>query len=298
MPWPLDDFVASLTRASAHTRQAYAGDVQQFVEWLERGHHDDPADVDHQLLRRYLGFLTTRGLAPASISRKIAAIRAFFRFLRRRGYVETDPTINLRTPKGASRLPRVPKAVEAVALVEAADASTLDDPRARAIVLRDRAALELLYGAGLRVSELCGLRPPDVDARRAVVTAMGKGAKERQIPIGEPAVDALERYLRDGRGVLVTDETPADALFLNQRGRRLAPRDVRRVLERYPLEDGRTLHPHALRHAFATHLLEGGADLRVVQELLGHTDVGTTQIYTHLTKERLRNVYDDTHPRA
>lgn len=298
MPWPVDDFVASLTGMSPHTRDAYEGDVAQFVAWLERGGLDDPVAVDHKVLRRYLGYLGTRGFSPASVSRKVAAIRAFFRFLRRNGYVEVDPTRNLRTPRGPSRLPRVPKAKEAVSIIEAAEPGDLSDPSARATVLRDRAVLELLYGGGLRVSELCGLRPPDVDTRGGSVTVMGKGSKERRVPIGEPAVDAVTRYLRSGRPELVRDETPADALFLNARGRRLTSRDARRILDRYPLADGRALHPHALRHAFATHLLEGGADLRVVQELLGHTDVGTTQIYTHLTKERLRHVYDETHPRA
>lgn len=300
MPWPIDDFLASLTSRSPHTRDAYESDLAQFVAWMERGHVDDPRDVDHQLLRRYLGYLDTRGLAAASIARKVAAIRAFFKFLKRRGYVDAEPTRALRAPKGVSRLPRVPKAREAVGLVEAADASTLDleNPRARALVLRDRAALELLYGAGLRVAELCGLRSADVDLHRRAVTVLGKGSKERQVPIGQPAVDAVNRYERQGRPHLVRDDSPADALFLNGRGRRLTPRDAHRILARYPLPDGRVLHPHALRHAFATHLLEGGADLRVVQELLGHADVGTTQVYTHLTKDRLRSVYDETHPRA
>lgn len=303
MALPVQEFVASLTGVSRHTRDAYGSDVAQFVEWLERGRVGDPAEVDHRLLRRYLGYLDTRGFAPASIARKVASIRAFFRFLVRRGVVDADPTRALRTPKGASRLPRVPKAREAEALVEAADPDApelldLDDPRVRATVVRDRAILELLYGTGLRVSELCDLTPRDADWRRGVVTAMGKGSKQRQVPLGEPARDALARYQHEGRPELASDETPADALFLNARGRRLTPRDARRVVERYPLDDGRVLHPHALRHAFATHLLEGGADLRAVQELLGHTDVGTTQIYTHLTKERLRAVYDETHPRA
>lgn len=298
MAWPVDDFVASLTSASPHTRQAYESDLAQFVDWMERGRVDDPREVDHQLLRRYLGYLHTRGFAASSIARKVAAVRAFFRFLKRRGYVGSDPTRALRAPKGASRLPRVPKAREAVAIVEAADPFQLDDPRGRALVLRDRAVLELLYAAGLRVSELCGLRSPDVDLRRRAVTVLGKGSKERQVPIGQPAADAVAGYEREARAQLVTEATPPDALFLNARGRRLTARDAHRIVARYPLADGRVLHPHALRHAFATHLLEGGADLRVVQELLGHTDVGTTQIYTHLTKERLRSVYDETHPRA
>lgn len=298
MGWPLDEFLASLTAASPHTRAAYESDLRQFAEWMRRAQVDDPAAVDHQLLRRYLGYLDTRGYAPASISRKVAAVRALFRFLKRRGYVPTDPARALRSPKGTSRLPRVPKAAEAEVVIDGAEPQDLEDPRARALILRDRAVLELLYGAGLRVSELCGLRSPDVDLRRRAVTVLGKGSKERQIPLGGPAAEAVTRYERDARPVLLTAQTPADALFLNQRGRRLTSRDARRVVARYPLPDGRVLHPHALRHAFATHLLEGGADLRVVQELLGHADVGTTQIYTHLTKERLRRVYDETHPRA
>lgn len=232
------------------------------------------------------------------MARKAAALRAFFRFLVRRGYLERDPSRALRAPRGPARLPRVPKAAEAAALVEAADPSAFAEPRARASVLRDRAVLELLYGAGLRVSELCGLRPGDLDLRTRTVTVMGKGSRARRVPVGEPAADAVARYLADGRPQLVTGRTPDDALFLNARGHRLTPRDARRILARYPLPDGRVLHPHALRHAFATHLLERGADLRVVQELLGHSDVGTTQIYTHLTKDRLRAVYDATHPRA
>jgi integrase/recombinase XerC len=300
--WPVDDFVASLTAVSPHTREAYERDVRQFVDWCERGAAVDPAAVDHQTLRRYLAFLGTMGRRPGSISRKAAAIRAFFRYLRRRGVIAQDPARALRTPKGVARLPRVPKAAEAEALIEAADPDApdvhdLDDPVARAVVLRDRAVLELLYGTGVRVAELSGLDLGGVDPVRRVVTVMGKGSKERQVPVGEPAADAVARWQAEGRPHLVSERS-GSALFHNARGRRLSPRDARRALARYPLPDGRVLHPHALRHAFATHLLERGADLRSVQELLGHADVGTTQIYTHLTKERLRAVYDDTHPRA
>jgi site-specific recombinase XerD len=297
-PWPLDAFVDSLTAASPHTRRAYAFDAAEFAEWCRRGAAASPADVDHQVLRRYLAYLGTRGFAPRTVARKAAAVRAFFRFLRRRGVVERDPARSLRAPRGPARLPRVPKAAEASALIDGADPLDLEDPRARAVVLRDRAVLELLYAAGLRVAELCGLGPRDVDLRRGAVTVLGKGSKERMVPVGEPACDAMARYIDAGRPVLASSDSPADALFLNARGRRLTPRDARRILERHPLPDGRVLHPHALRHAFATHLLEGGADLRVVQELLGHVDVGTTQIYTHLTKDRLRSVYDASHPRA
>jgi len=154
-----------------------------------------------------------------------------------------------------------------------------------------------LYGAGLRVSECCGLSEADIDLKRRTVTVLGKGTKVRRLPLGEPALAAVREYLRSGRPVLARAESP-DRLFLNRLGRALTPRDARRILERNPLPDGRVLHPHSLRHAYATHLLEGGADLRAVQELLGHADLSTTQVYTHITRDRLRSVYERTHPRA
>ncbi len=313
MAWEVDGFVSSLTAASPHTVEAYTRDVGQFVEWAERGGCPDPDALDHATLRRYLGYLTTRGFARPTISRKAAAIRSYLRYLTRHGVLATDPGRTLRSPKGVSRLPRVPRVREAAEMLEAAAAATLvadrrdnpgtpaDDARQAvtlAIGLRDLAVLELLYGTGIRVSECCGLDDHDLDLDRRMVTVLGKGAKIRRVPLGDPAADALRAWTRHGRLVLETAATPAGAVFLNQRGRRMGPRDARRIVERHPLPDGRTLHPHALRHAYATHLLEGGADLRTVQELLGHADLATTQIYTHLTRERLRAVYESTHPRA
>ena len=169
--------------------------------------------------------------------------------------------------------------------------------RRSAIATRDRALVELLYGAGLRVAEACGLRTGDVDLRHKTVTVLGKGSKIRRLPLGAPACEAVRACLGT-RSALVTAATMGDPLLLNQRGRALSPRDARRVLDRRPLPDGRTLNPHALRHAFATHLLEGGADLRAVQELMGHADLSTTQVYTHVTRDRMRAVYDQAHPRA
>jgi integrase/recombinase XerC len=306
--WPIDKFTASLTSLSPHTRTAYHSDVRQFVAWAERGGCDEPADLDHKVLRRYLAYLTTRGFARATIARKAASMRAFARWLRRHGEIDIDPGRRLRTPKGASRLPNVPRQADTIALMDRATEQAtdpdLEDPAGRAVALRNLALLELLYGAGLRISECCGLRAVDVDRRQKLVTVLGKGSKVRRVPLGVPALDALADYERDGRPVLAaryatTAREPApDVLFLNARGRALTPRDARRVLARFPLADGRTLHPHALRHAYATHLLEGGADVRAVQELLGHTDLATTQIYTHLTRDHLRAVYEDTHPRA
>ena len=318
MAWDVDGFVTSLTAASPHTVEAYERDVRQFVSWADRGGCADVAKLDHATLRRYLGYLTTRGLARPTISRKAAAIRSFLRYLTRQGVLAADPSRNLRSPKGANRLPRVPRSSDANALLDRAAAATLlvDRPAehaedgeseapdlerdldARAVALRDLAVLELLYGAGIRVSECCGLDESDVDLGRGMVTVLGKGSKVRRIPLGDAAADAVDAWIQLGRPRLITDATPTGAIFLNRRGRRLGPRDARRILERHPLPDGRTLHPHALRHAYATHLLEGGADLRTVQELLGHADLATTQIYTHLTRERLRAVYESTHPRA
>ncbi|HEV8626584.1 MAG TPA: tyrosine recombinase [Acidimicrobiia bacterium] len=297
--WDVEGFIGSLTGASPHTRKAYESDLRQFVAWAERGAAAGPEAVDHLVLRRYLAYLTTRGMARTTIARKAAALRSFFGWLRRRGVVAVDPTRNLRAPKGDRRLPKVPKAAEVATLLDEVPPAPEDEDRvAVAVAIRDAAILEMLYGAGLRISELCGLGPSDVDLRGGLVTVLGKRSKIRRVPLGEAAIAAIRTYLDGGRTILTGPATPADALFLNRRGRRLTPRDARRITERRLLTDGRAISPHTLRHAYATHLLEGGADLRAVQELLGHADVATTQLYTHLTKDRLRAVYDATHPRA
>ncbi|MHB8671645.1 MAG: tyrosine-type recombinase/integrase, partial [Acidimicrobiales bacterium] len=258
-------------------------------------------------LRRYLAYLATRRYARRSISRKAAALRKYFSWLRRRGHLEVDPARGLSAPKGDARLPHVltPPELEALLSAEAAPPGRAGGPGGRrapnpaldvAVSYRDVAVAEVLYGSGLRVAELCGLRPEDLDLRRREVRVWGKGSKQRVVPLSRPAVRALRAWLSPaGRPVLAGSESPPDAVFLNRWGRRLSPRDTRRILDRRALSP---THPHALRHTFATHLLDGGADLRVVQELLGHADLGTTQLYTHVSKERLRAVYDATHPRA
>jgi site-specific recombinase XerD len=300
--WDLDGFIASLTSASEHTRAAYRTDLRQFVDWAERGVAAGPAEVDHLLLRRYLGYLSTRGFAKKSVSRKVASLRAYFSWLRRRGVLAGDPAKALRAPKGEGRLPKVPRVAELTEMLAGPPvppgATAEMPPVEAAVALRDLAVLEVLYGSGLRVAELCGLAPDDCDIRAGLLTVLGKRSKIRRVPLGEAGVAALSAYSREARPVLTMPGSPPNALFLNRRGRPLTPRDARRILERHPLPDGRTLSPHTLRHAFATHLLEGGADLRAVQELLGHADVATTQLYTHLTKDRLRAVYTQTHPRA
>jgi integrase/recombinase XerC len=304
MAWDINGFLAALGGRSPHTVRAYEHDVREFVTWAERGGCPEPEAADHRALRRYLAWLTTRGFSRRYVSRKAAAVRAYLRFLYRSGVLPTDPGRALRAPKGPARLPRVPKSADAVALLDAAALRVHDlpgendDPVAAALARRDLAVLEVLYGAGLRVSECCGLTIDDCDLDHQLVTVLGKGSKVRRVPIGEPACAAVADWLARGRPVLATPDSPPRAVFLGRRGGQFSTREAQRVVAAHPLADGRSLHPHALRHAYATHLLEGGADLRAVQELLGHADLGTTQIYTHVTRDRLRAVYDATHPRA
>ena len=288
MGWSIEEFSRQLTASSPATRQAYASDVEAFAEWAERAGVSGPAAVTRVLLRRYLAYLGTRRYARRSVARKVAALRRYFAWLVKTAAVPEDPARGLSAPKGDGRLPRVLTRSQLDGLLE-------PDPDGGPVELRDRAVLELLYGSGLRVSELCGLGPADLDLARRVVTVWGKGSKQRQVPMSAPSVEALRRWLADGRAALAAPDSPADAVFLNTRGRRLGPRDVRRILDR---RSEAPTHPHALRHTFATHLLDGGADLRAVQEMLGHASLQTTQVYTHVSKERLLQVYERSHPRA
>lgn len=285
MAWHEQDFLASLTSVAPRTREAYRSDLAGFITWAERGDLHEPGGVDRVLLRRYVAHLSARRYAKRSIARKVAALRRYFRWVARTGRIPADPSINLSAPRGEGRLPRVLRQDELSVLLDAPGPAALGgDPVVR---MRDDAVLELLYGSGLRVGELCSLNPTDLDLERARATVWGKGGKQRVVPLSEPAVAALRAWLA---------HRPEPAvLFVNGRGHRLTPRDVRRVLDRRAVSP---THPHALRHTFATHLLDGGADLRVVQELLGHADLSTTQRYTHVSRERLRLVYEATHPRA
>jgi len=292
MTWDVDAFCRSLIGAAPATVDAYGRDVRSFCDWVERTGTTEPASVDRLVLRRYLASLQTRRYAKRSIARKSAALRRYFSWCRRTGRIERDPARGLSAPMGEHRLPRVLSPGEAVDLLDdAASRAARDSPAIRA---RDDAVLELLYGSGLRVSELCGLDLDGLDLARRLVTVWGKGSKQRQVPVSPPAVVALERWI-GLRPTLVNDMSPAGALFLGRRGGRLGPRDVRRILDhRSPAP----LYPHALRHSFATHLLDNGADLRFVQELLGHASLQTTQVYTHVSKERLILTHERTHPRA
>jgi integrase/recombinase XerC len=294
--WRVDDFVDSLTSVSQATVEAYRRDVNGFVNWAERASITAPDAVDRLVLRRYLAALTTRRKAKRTIARTASSLRRYFGWLLRTGAIPVDPTARLSAPKGDARLPHVLRADELHRLLDDPPARVHDDPEF--LRSRDDTVLELLYGSGLRVSEVCSLKLGDIDPRRKWLSVWGKGAKERRVPLSAPAASALKAWVSTGRDAALeaaSGGAVTDALFVNRRGRPLTPRDVRRILDhRSPVPT----HPHALRHTFATHLLDGGADLRAVQELLGHADLATTQIYTHVSRERLRRVFDATHPRA
>ena len=287
--WRLDDFVHSLTSLSPNTVAAYEADVRLFAEWVARSGVVDPADVRRMAVRRYVAHLSTREFARRSIARKAAALRRYFRWSVRNGAATADPTLGLHIGGAEGRLPRVLDRRELAQMLDAVPPDGEPEWRRR----RDDAVVEILYGSGVRVSELCSLDVGSIQLDRGVLIVWGKGSKERRVPLGEPGIDALRRWLPLRDDVVPPDQGPA--LFANERGRRLTPRDVRRILDR---RSPSPTHPHALRHTFATHLLDGGADLRSVQELLGHSDVSTTQRYTHVSRERLRTPYRQAHPRA
>ena len=293
--WGIDEFGASLTAMSENTRAAYLSDVRSFVEWCDRLDVAQPAAVHRSTLRRYLAFLTTREFARRTMARKTASLRRYFRWAVSSGRLNSDPTAGVSVPSGEGRLPRVLDARELDGMLGAATVRDDSEPEWRR--RRDDAILEVLYGSGLRVSELCSLTVSSLDLDRDAATVWGKGAKERRVPLSPPAVAALRSWLPMRGDVIALDRGAdhADVLFGNERGKPITPRDVRRVVDR---RSPVPTHPHALRHSFATHLLDGGADLRAVQELLGHSDVATTQRYTHVSRERLSAAYRQAHPRA
>ena len=288
-PWRLVQFVRAHSSLSAHTLSAYSSDVRLFAEWVARSGVTSPDGVTRTLVRRYVAYLSTREFARRSIARKAASIRRYFMWAVVEELVDVDPTIGLHVAGGSGRLPRV---LDGRELGQLLDGATPDgEPRWRK--LRDDAVLEILYGSGLRVSELCGLELHQIRLDQQALVVWGKGAKERRVPLGGPAAAALTAWLAVRHDVVRSDA--GQIVFANERGKPLTPRDVRRVIDRRAPSP---THPHALRHTFATHLLDGGADLRSVQELLGHSDVATTQRYTHVSRERLKAAYSKSHPRA
>ena len=290
-PWRVEGFAIRLHAAnrSPETVRAYLGDLELFVSWsLEQG-YESPSRITRKELRDYVGYLTRRGDQRTSTARRVATIRNYFAWLVHENILETSPATGLKTPKPPKKLPEL---VVREQLDELLDADWGDDGRA----IRDRAICEILYGAGLRVSELCRLDLDSIDEPSGLIRVTGKGNKERVVPLHATAFASLDVWRKEGRAAMMESFSPGAALFFNARGKRLTPRDVRRILD---TRIGRGhIHPHALRHTYATHLLEGGADLRVVQELLGHESLTTTQIYTHVSKSRLQNVHRTTHPRG
>ena len=293
-PYAVDRFVDFLTLeqgAAALTNEAYARDITRFATFAVVKGAPDPATVAPRLLRDYVYHMKDLGLAPSSIRRNISAIRTYYRFLLAEGRAEKDPSERLETPRGWRTLPGVLTVDEAKRLIEMVD---LDEP----LAFRDRALFELAYGAGLRVSEWLSIAVKDVILSDGIVRVFGKGSKERLVPIGRSAVGAVAVYLRELRPKLDRGESQGK-LFLNARGSPLTRMGAWKILKKYVQKAGitRPVSPHTLRHSFATHLLEGGADLRAVQEMLGHADISTTQIYTHVDREYLRKVHRQYHPR-
>lgn len=289
----LESYAAELDarRSSPHTRRAYRSDLRELAEWAA-GRNLDPADISYRLLRGFAAGLASRELDRSSIARKLAAARGFFDHLRRGGAIAANPAELLPNPRGASRLPRVLSATEMRDLLDRIPART-------PLESRDKAMLEIAYSCGLRCSELVGLDVGAADFESETLRVRGKGNKERIVPLGEPAQKALSGYLDRARPALAGGQRE-QAMLLSKSGRRLSCSDVTRRLNRWVKEAavaGR-VSPHALRHSFATHMLEGGADLRSIQEMLGHASVSTTQIYTRVEPSRLRRAYGGAHPRA
>lgn len=277
---------------AGNTREAYGRDLRDFFGFLARRNICSVLEADKHLITAYLIELQKAGKVPATIARHLAAVKGFFRFLVNEGVQEKDPTINLETPRLRPKLPHILSVEEVDRLLKQPDTGRVDG-------LRDKAMLEVIYGTGLRVSELCSLNVDDLNSDLGYVRCIGKGSKERIVPIGGPAIEAVNTYLRLSR-VKLLKRAAEKALFLNCHGRRLTRQGFWKLIKKYTELAGirKEITPHTLRHSFATHLLENGADLRSVQEMLGHADITTTQIYTHLTRNKIREIYSRTHPRA
>jgi integrase/recombinase XerC len=289
------DYIALERGASPHTCRAYRKDLELFAALVaEKGLPADWATIDHLTIRLYLGHLYQgKRIKRTSVIRKLATLRTFFRYLKREGIVEKNPAKMVATPKGGENLPHALSVDEAFRLLAVPDGTT-------PLGSRDRAILELLYSSGLRVGELTSLDLHDLDLGGGMVRVMGKGGKERIVPIGSKATEALSTYLARRGELMKEGQSAPQYLFLNHRGGRLTPRSVARMIKKYLPQGGivKETSPHTFRHSFATHLLDAGADLRGIQELLGHASLSTTQRYTHVSSAKLMEVYDRTHPRA
>lgn len=291
----IERFLAHLAherRLSEHTVRAYRHDLTQIAAWLADQGERDAASIerlDEAGIRRYTAWRHRQGVSGKTLQRELSSLRGFYRWLLRENQAEANPAVGLRAPKSPRKLPHTFDADQLSALLDPAD----EDP----LMIRDTAMVELLYSSGLRLAELVSINLGDIDMRDGELGVVGKGSKSRRVPVGQKAREAIERWLAVRPALANRDER---ALFVSLRGGRIHPRTVEKRLERWAVERGASqhLHPHLLRHSFATHLLESSGDLRAVQELLGHADIGTTQIYTHLDFQHLAQVYDQAHPRA
>jgi integrase/recombinase XerC len=292
-----DEYLALERGRSDHTRRAYLGDLRSLFDFVAaRAPDAGITGLTLPILRSWLAALAAAGAARTTLARRASAIKTFTAWATRQGLIASDPAVRLQVPKSRRTLPAVLRQDQALdAMAAAKSGAQQGDP----LALRDRLIVELLYASGIRVSELCGLDIDDVDTSRRLLRVLGKGNKQRTVPFGAPAQTALDAWLSDGRPALATAAS-GPALLLGARGRRLDPRQARTVVHQTmaAVDGAPDIGPHGLRHSAATHLLEGGADLRVVQELLGHSSLATTQLYTHVTVARLRAVHDQAHPRA
>jgi len=292
-----DEYLALQRGRSDHTRRAYLGDLRSLFGFLdERAPDAGLTQLTLPVLRSWLAAQAGSGAARTTLARRTSAVKTFTAWALRTGLMDNDPATRLQVPKAHRTLPAVLRQDQALDAMSAAESGAQQgDP----LALRDRLIVEMLYATGIRVSELCGLDLDDVDMSRRLLRVLGKGNKQRTVPCGEPALRALKSWLADGRPALAI-ETSGPALLLGTRGKRIDPRQARTVVHQTmaAVDGAPDIGPHGLRHSAATHLLEGGADLRVVQELLGHSTLATTQLYTHVTVARLRAVHDQAHPRA
>ncbi len=297
-----DRFLRLERNASPHTLRNYMGDLEDFRRYLRDGANPDPGleDIDRARIRGYLAHLHQRGNRPSTVSRKLSALRSCLRHARRLGYSGRDTVSDIPTPKRENRVPRTLTVDEATRLMEYASSRTSRSPKARALDLRNRAIWEVLYSTGVRVGELVGADLNSMNLEEGVFRVHGKGSKERIVPLGGKAAAALAEYLEARPALKPRDQGPDAPLFLNNRGQRLSDQRVRDLLAQIVRSMGLSgkASPHTLRHSMATHLLEAGANLRDIQEMLGHSSLSTTQKYTHLAVDRLFEVYDKTHPRA
>ncbi|HHY76424.1 MAG TPA: site-specific tyrosine recombinase XerD [Firmicutes bacterium] len=286
------DYLGHEKGLATNTLESYSRDLKQYYGFLSGDSTASLENASQSTIVAYLMHLRKQGKATATIARRLAALKAFYQFLVKENYVATDPTGDLSSPKLERKLPKVLTVSEVERLLNQPDLST---PAGK----RDKAMMELLYATGIRVSELVNLNLLDVDLKEGFVRCTGKGSKERVVPMGEIAISALKTYLESARPKLVTDPKEK-ALFVNHHGKRLTRQGFWKIVKKYAAQAQirKEITPHTLRHSFATHLLENGADIRAVQEMLGHADISTTQIYTHVTKDRLKDVYAKSHPRA